>query len=139
MVFAYGNTTSKSDYAFTDNISNLQSGIFYYRLRSVDVDGKTQYSDIRIIRISKQEKNDITILTYPNPVTNEVRITIPSSWQNKRAVYEIFSANGQLAKRVETGSTSHTENINVSSLAPGFYIVKVSCDNQNAVQKIVKQ
>ncbi|MBL0271679.1 MAG: T9SS type A sorting domain-containing protein [Chitinophagaceae bacterium] len=139
MVFAYGNTTSKSDYAFTDNISNIQSGVIYYRLRSVDVDGKTQYSDIRIIRISKQEKNDITILTYPNPVTNEVRITIPANWQNKKVVYELLNANGQTAKKTVTTGSSQTESMNVSSLNSGLYIVKVTCEGQSAIQKIIKQ
>jgi hypothetical protein len=53
LVFTYGNTTSRSDYAFADNVSKIKSGSVYYRLRSVDVDGTTQQSDIRIVKISK--------------------------------------------------------------------------------------
>ncbi len=139
MVFAYSNTVSKSDYAFTDNISNIQSVIVYYRLHSVDIGGKSQYSETRIIRISKQADNKITILTYPNPVTNELRVTIPSSWQNKKVIYEVFNANGQVSKKTETGSSSQTETLNVNSLAPGFYIVRVTCNGETAEQKIVKQ
>lgn len=139
MVFAYGNTTSKSNYVFADNISNIQSSVVYYRLKSIDVDGKTQYSDVRIIRISKQGENVITIITYPNPVSNEVRITIPANWQNKKVVYELFSVNGQTAKKIETANSSQTETLNVSNLNNGLYIVKVTCEGKTAQQKIVKQ
>jgi hypothetical protein len=53
LVFAYGNTSAKSDYAFADNISKLQSTVVYYRITSIGADGKNQYSDIRIIRTEK--------------------------------------------------------------------------------------
>jgi Secretion system C-terminal sorting domain len=137
-VFAYGNTTVESDYMFADNISNVQSSVIYYRLRSVDVDGKTQYSEIRIIRNNKQVNNSIVIATYPNPVTNELRITIPANWQNKKAVYEIITLNGQVIKKNETANSSQTETVNVSNLASGIYFVRVNCEGQTAQQKIVK-
>ena len=53
LVFAYGTTTTRSDYVFTDNISKIQVGEVYYRISSIGSDGKSQYSDIRIVRTSK--------------------------------------------------------------------------------------
>jgi hypothetical protein len=53
LVFAYGNTTSKSDYVFADNISKIQSGVIYYRISSIGSDGKNQYSEIQVIRTGK--------------------------------------------------------------------------------------
>jgi hypothetical protein len=53
LVFAYGNTTLKSDYVFADNISKIQSGIIYYRITSIGADGTTQQSDIQVIRTGK--------------------------------------------------------------------------------------
>ena len=53
LVFAYGNTTSKSDYIFADNISKLQPGVVYYRIIAVSADGKNQVSDTRLIRTAK--------------------------------------------------------------------------------------
>ncbi|MBL0305987.1 MAG: T9SS type A sorting domain-containing protein [Chitinophagaceae bacterium] len=138
IVFAYGTATGKADYKLSDNIANDQAKIIYYRLRSVDIDGKGQLSATRIIRRNNQEENKITILTYPNPVSNELRITVPANWQNKKAVYEVFNANGQIAKRREASNSSQTETINVTNLVPGFYIVRVSCEGQIAQQKIVK-
>lgn len=53
LVFTYGNTTSRSEYAFADNVSKIKSGTVYYRLRIVDTDGTTQYSDTQTIKIGK--------------------------------------------------------------------------------------
>lgn len=139
LVFAYGNSTVDKDYVLTDNLANTKSDIVYYRLRSVDIDGKSQYSEVRIIRINTKSENSLTILTYPNPVTSELRITLPANWQNKKVVYELFKANGQIAKRAENTNSSQTETMNVSQLAPGFYIVRVICNGEMAQQKIIKQ
>jgi hypothetical protein len=139
VVFANGNATDKTNYSLTDNINTSLSGVIYYRLRSVDIDGKNELSATRIIRISKQKEETVSIVTYPNPVSNEVRITIPANWQNKKVVYEVYAANGRMVKRSETASSSQTETVNVSSLSPGFYIVRVSFEGQTAQQKIVKQ
>jgi Secretion system C-terminal sorting domain len=138
MVFAYGNTTENVNYSFADNVDTDQAGVIYYRLRSVDVDGQFTYSTTRIIRISKIAENSISIVTYPNPVSNELRVTIPANWQNKKVTYEMFNGNGQVSKKSETASSSQTETLNVSTMPPGFYIVRVTCDGQIAQQKILK-
>lgn len=140
IVFAYGNTSEKKDYSFTDkNINTSRQGVIYYRLRSVDIDTKSQYSQVRMIRIGNQSEQAVTVLTYPNPVTSELRVTVPMNWQGKKVSYEVMSNNGRLAIRTESGSSSQTEAINVSRLSPGIYVVKVTCDGESATQKIVKQ
>jgi hypothetical protein len=116
-----------------------QASVIYYRLRTVDVDGKSGYSATRIIRIGKQTGQTISILTYPNPVSNELRITLPDNWQNKKVTFEIFNANGQVSKRTESANSGQTETLNVSNLVRGFYFVRASCEGQTAQQKIIKQ
>ncbi|MBN8674376.1 MAG: T9SS type A sorting domain-containing protein [Chitinophagales bacterium] len=138
-VVAAGNTTAQVEYSFTDDLGSNKQPIVYYRLRTVDLDGKFDYSATRIIRTAKQAENTVSILTYPNPVTSELRITIPKSWQGKKVTYELLNAGAQIARRTETGSSSQTETMNMSSLIPGLYIVKVSCGTETAMQKIIKR
>jgi hypothetical protein len=138
LVFALGSTTSENKYSFSDNITSVSSPVIYYRLRSVDNDGKTQLSEIRMIKLIKQIQNNISILTYPNPVTNELRITIPAAWQNKTVVYEVIALNGQTASKTAKANAGQTETTDVSRLQSGIYTVRVSCDGQTAAQKIVK-
>lgn len=139
LVFAYGNSTVDNDYSLTDNLANIKSDIVYYRLRSVDMDGKSQYSEVKIIKLDTKTANTLTIITYPNPVTNELHVTLPAKWQNKKVVYELFKANGQIARRTENAGSSQTETLNVSQLAPGFYIIRVQCNGEVSQQKIIKQ
>lgn len=138
MVFSYGTADTKANYNYADNVASFQVPVVYYRLRSVDIDGKSELSETRIIRLAKDQSNSISLLTYPNPVMNELRVTVPNNWQNKQTVFELFNANGQIASRKATTGCNQTETINTSNLAPGFYIVRVSCDGQTAQQKVVK-
>ena len=58
VVFAYGNTSELMNYNFSDKKINLsQSGVIYYRLRSVNNDGKTELSETRIIHVEKLANN----------------------------------------------------------------------------------
>ena len=138
VIFGAGESNSKKDYSYVDKSVAGRNGLVYYRLKSVDIDGKATYSSVRIIRLG-EEKQGIALTTYPNPVTSELRVTIPTNWQNKKVIYEVFNSVGQVSKKSETASSSQTENLNVSVLAPGFYIVRVTCENQIAQQKIIKQ
>lgn len=138
LVFSYGAADTKASYSYSDNITSFQVPVVYYRLRSVDIDGKSELSETRIIRLGNEKANSISLLTYPNPVMNELRITVPNNWQNKPAVFELFNANGQVSSRKSISGSSQTETINTSNLAPGFYIVRVTCEGQQAQQKIVK-
>lgn len=137
LVFAYGSANTQTDYAFTDNTAGLRQSVVYYRLRCVDIDGKTDFSETRIIRLGAAAEM-ISLQTYPNPVMNEVRVTVPATWQNKQTVFEIYTANGTLAARKTTSGNNQTESFNTVNLAPGFYIVRATADGQTATQKIVK-
>ncbi len=140
LVFAIGNSTEAIKYYFGDkNINTAKAGVIYYRLRSVDMDGTFEYSVIRIITISNQNKQSLSIQTYPNPVSNDLRITIPAGWQGKKVVYEVINSNGQIAKKATTGNASQTETINVNSLAPGFYLARAICEGEITQQKIIKR
>lgn len=138
LVFAVGNSTQNVNYKFSDDISNVNATVIYYRLCSVDNDGKTSYSEVRVIRISKQGENTVGIITYPNPVSNQLQITVPTTWQNKKVSFELFNANGQMVKRTDNSNSSQTETINVNELGRGLYIVRVSCNGETAQQKIIK-
>jgi hypothetical protein len=139
VVFANGNTTNEMNYSFSDNVSTDQVSVIYYRLRSIDIDGKSECSVTRMIQTSKKTDSKISILTYPNPVTSELRITIPANWQNKKVSYELFNVSGQSARKIQTTASSQTETVDVNNMAPGFYIVRVTCDGLTAQQKIVKK
>ena len=86
LLFTEGTSENRKDYSFTDaNLAN-KGGLLYYRLRMVDVDKNTSYSAVRIIRLA-EEKATLTLTSYPNPVVNDLRVTIPAKWQGKGNIF----------------------------------------------------
>jgi hypothetical protein len=137
VIFAFGNTNENKTYAFSDDISAIKSSIVYYRLRSVDIDGKSHLSPVRIIRISKQSEIR-KLVTYPNPASDEVRLTVPADWQNKEVLVEIFNLGGQKLKTLKNNNASQTEIITISNLAKGLYFIKATCGAETAQQRFIK-
>lgn len=138
VVFAAGNTNTKMNYTHKDDVSMISKGLVYYRLKMIDSDGSFKYSEIRVIRIGGQVQT-LNIMTYPNPVISDVRVTIPAEWQNKTVIYQIFNSAGQVVMSRTNSSASQTEVFNMSNLGIGFYIVKASNGTEAAQQKIIKK
>ncbi|RYY62522.1 MAG: T9SS type A sorting domain-containing protein [Chitinophagaceae bacterium] len=140
LVFANGSINAAMDYRFTDAAATSgKSNTLYYRLRAVDGDQKVQYSNVRIIHLAPKGQAQLKILTYPNPVTSQLVVTIPDQWQGKKVDYEVLNASGQLALRSQSGSASQSETISVGNLPAGLYVIRVSCDGETGQQKLVKR
>src|SRR6185503_2870274 len=112
-------------------------GMVYYRLRMVDIDNKYQYSPVRVIRVADLN-DEVKILAYPNPVTTELRVTLPQDWQNTKLSFALYNVNGQMVKQVVNNRSGQTETMNVSDIPAGLYMMKVNNGDQSAVQRIVK-
>lgn len=137
MIFAVGNSDISNNYAYNDKVPGSNNGVIYYRLKMVDMDGKVKTSAIRIVRIGKT--NDaVKIMAYPNPVINDLRITIPQNWQDKQVSYQVMNTSGQIIKSITIPHASQTEVVSMAQVPAGMYIVKVSNGNETGTQTIVK-
>ena len=102
------------------------SGSHYYRIRSVDIDGKTSLTQIVKVMI---DHTTGTISVYPNPITNGV-VNLQMGNQPK-GVYGLRLLNpvGQvlLSKKMEHPGGNHTEKINWDyKMARGMYQLEVT-------------
>src|SRR5690606_6253940 len=70
---------------------------------------------------------------YPNPTNDILNL---SAKNNIEQVF-IYSLLGQ--KVLETSPNQHDATINVSSLTPGVYIMKLAVNGQSASYKFIKQ
>lgn len=137
LVFCDESTARTKTYSFSDKLINPGERVIYYRLRMVDLDGKFTYSPIRLVN-RDVNGNQLSIGTYPNPVHSQIQITVPSAWATKPVSYELFSANGQLMKRISSVYAGQTETIDLSDLKAGIYTIKAVSGNEHAVTRIVK-
>ncbi|MES1250054.1 MAG: T9SS type A sorting domain-containing protein, partial [Chitinophaga rupis] len=72
-VTAKGNSSSVSSYSFTDANPNLQ-GYNYYRLAETDLDGKTNFSLVRVVNFGNGKA--VSVQTSPNPVRDMLNIVV---------------------------------------------------------------
>ena len=137
IVFANGNSIL-NNYAFSDKVNTSEANVIYYRLRLVDKNGSSEYSEIIRIKIGNETKTNLSIITYPNPVINEVHIILPAGWQNKKVMYEVFNASGNSIKKMEVEKNTLTQTINVTNFSAGFYIIRATCQGETAQHKMIK-
>jgi hypothetical protein len=137
LVSAAGNSNVKRNYNYID--TKASAGTIYYRLKTVDLDGKADYSAIRTIRMATAAaSNSIAISTYPNPAVNALNISVPANWQGKKVTFEIYNVSGSVVHTVVNNHAGQTEHMQVSALSRGLYIVKATSGDVSATQRIVK-
>lgn len=137
VLFTDGNSDVQRDYQFTDELKHVNKQMIYYRLRMVDLDGRYEHSPVRVIRLDDQ-KDVPTVMAYPNPVIDNLRITFPNSWQDSRVSIDFVNTSGVVLKRIVNNRAGQTETVDLRDLAAGLYMVRVSNGEETATQRIIK-
>ncbi len=129
---AAGAANSFTSYTFTDN--KPLSGRTYYRLRMVEKNGSSAFSNTKLVYLALT-KNEITIL--PNPVNSNGSLIV-SGVNNTVGVLHIRSLSGQtvFSKTVVIGTGENRIPIEVSSLNPGIYIVELVTKEKTYTNKL---
>lgn len=81
----------------------------------------------------------VSFKIYPNPATDIVTIDLPANWQKKNLKFEIFNLNGQVLNNLQTTIYKENVRLDLGKLPKGIYFVKLSCEGQTGLRKIVKQ
>lgn len=106
--------------AYEAKDQNPSSGLNYYRLRTVDQDGKFSYSNVITINL----KHKIGLTTFPNPVRDELHVQVYRTL-TETALLQIVDLEGrvvqQMAKQLYNGINAF--DLNTSMLTKGNYIL----------------
>lgn len=124
-----GNSGTILYYEFTDEYPVY--GTSYYRLKQVDFDGTSEYSEV--IAVTRQDRTSLNVA--PNPFSNETFINVSSP--NYAKVYlKILDLSG---KEVYSGTHNSNENISAGAgLSAGVYIIQILTDDKIYHSKMVK-
>ncbi|MFA6059820.1 MAG: T9SS type A sorting domain-containing protein [Taibaiella sp.] len=125
---ATGNATTSNSYKLPD-LSPL-AGTNYYRLKTVDRDGKVDYSPVSVLNFG----SSYNILLYPNPTQSEVTVTgVETGMQ-----VDLLDAEGYLIGSYSVNGNSLT--IPVKSIASGLYILHIRGKESGVIstQKFLK-
>lgn len=128
-VLASGNSSTVKTYQYS---YPMQAGVVYYfRLKMIDINGSFTYSTTESRSCSKGSGG---IVIAPNPAKYMFNI---KGMENGKNTIVIYAANGQLVK-TQT-STLNTDDVDVTNLAPGMYLVKITSETGNTVvSKLIK-
>jgi hypothetical protein len=128
--------TAINQYQFKDDVKNIISANIYYRLQLIDVNGSYEFSSIKTIQLKKEQI--FQVQTYPNPAVNQLNVQVPALWEKQTILYEIYTTNGMLVQRLQNNNGTQQQNINVSMLQTGNYILKASNGKNSYTTKFIK-
>jgi len=122
-----GTTEVQTDYSFTDQ--EPLSGINYYRLKQVDVDGNFEYTNITDVTFDGStggsDKSASTLSVYPNPLnqSSQLNIALTSTTDNINEV-SIVNEVGQVVYSTLLPQIQNYQVVGLN-LPSGVYIVTV--------------
>lgn len=128
--------SNKVQYQFVDDLSGVSGTAFYYRLRMVDIDGKSKFSNVILIRKDQKMMNGISVV--PNPVTNGSAMVKMTSTVPGTVDIRIIDFSGkavlQQQNKVYQGNNSISIN-NLDRLQPGIYTMQLINGEEISISK----
>jgi hypothetical protein len=126
------NKSGNADYKYTDaNINSFGTTTLYYRIKQVDVNGRTSYSDVRLLRLDVKGN---LINVFPNPVEKGFYINIPfNNSEIGNVKLNLVGNNGQLvrSRQITTVQASNYYfDIADMALAAGSYNLQIVFDEK---------
>lgn len=124
-----GNSYETLSYSFIDE--NIRTPYIYYRLKQTDFDGTYTYSSIKVVTNNRLIAEPSI---YPNPVQNQ--LTISNLNNESNIEWAIINILGQ---RVLSGKLSSEQNIDVSTLVEGQYVLQLNLNGNSIQYKLIKE
>lgn len=126
------NASGQSSYTFMDS---KPGSISYYRIKSVDVNGRYTYSTVALV---KAGKSIIVLKAFPSPFVKSLSIQHPTAVG--RSLITISSEDGRTIKSVTPVAGTQQTDVDLSSAKPGMYLIRFSDGNGgNETLKVLKQ
>jgi hypothetical protein len=116
-------------YSFIDR--NAKAGENYYRIRQVDVDGRSTYSPIRSVTF---DTPGFRVSSHPNPASVSVDLNIQNAVEGGSMI--LLNATGQYLWSETYPAGNSNFLIPVSGLPPGMYSLLLTDSSQQHVERI---
>ncbi len=125
-----GNSNTDLSYQYID--PNNIKGVTQYRIRQVDLDNKSKYTEIRSVRGDGMLGKTIV---YPNP-SNDGKVNVLFEDASVSRDVSVSDMAGRVVKEFRAITNN---NITIENLQPGMYMVRIIAPEtgEQVVQKIV--
>ena len=127
-----GTSATAAEYIFNDH--NLEDGRYYYRLKQMDNNGYTSYSEIKDVFVRTMSSVNI----YPNPTVDKINIKISGKSDQEKLV-DVIDVSGRViySGNITNPSAESALSVNCSDWPKGIYFVRIK-GNEDEIFKVVK-
>lgn len=125
--FAIGEVTGRNlaNYDFTDHHLPAAPTVFY-RLRMIDIDGKSAYSKTVVLHING---SNLPVLVYPNPVAGKLTIKLQQGFTQSSGL-QFTDITGRMVMQLQVYAGQKIIETDVSHLPAGRYFIQGSDGNE---------
>jgi hypothetical protein len=141
-VEGFGTSNSPKSYSYADEVSDaeLRHPELIYRLRQIDRDGTTDYSNIVMVRTGGLPEGVELHAAYPNPFNPATTISF-SVAEPATVTLRVYNTLGQAVATLLEGHAMdaglHTMAFNAETLPSGLYMAVLEADGLIQQQKLV--
>lgn len=129
-----GNSSSIQNYTYIDHVE--QSGTYYYRIKQTDFNGLATYSELKGVLVTSS--NSYYLKIYPNPNNTgllKYDFEVPS--ENAEVQLTIISTSGDIVLAHNHSNTLERGTVDISSLRPGIYFVRLKSGNSSFTKRLI--
>lgn len=128
-------STTLHSYSVSDDA--LLYGSNYYRIRQTDIDGKYSYSPVTSVNYSRKLK----ISVRPNLISNESLNFSANTVTATKAQVKIIGIEGkmQLTRMINLPAGNYQQQIDISTLPKGIYLLELNTRSEKQVTTFIKQ
>ncbi len=130
----HGNSNSPKHYFYVD--TTLPSyGLYYYRLKQIDIDGTIHYSDTISVNYFPLSVNDLNRIDDNKFVVKndynfrELSISLPQFYSEDISI-NIFSILGEKVKETLSNSSSNSLKLSYNNFSNGIYVLVITSKNK---------
>jgi hypothetical protein len=136
-ILSNGNTSINRQYNFTDIEAN-KAGARYYRLKIINADGSSSYSEIKAVMFG-----DVLLWqVYPNPSAGKFNLVYQLNTAEAMTA-RLYDAKGSMVKEYRSTANGFLQKLNIdisaNNYASGMYLLRVNAGAKEQAFKLYKQ
>ncbi|MBK8698884.1 MAG: DUF11 domain-containing protein [Saprospiraceae bacterium] len=120
--------------AFDEEIQ--RSGVYYYRIMELDLDGSKSYSKVVAVNVTREEN---MVSLYPNPAKDFSTLSVELKGRDDASV-EIYSVDGHHIRSAvlkADGRNGVSQKYKIQGLPPGVYMIHIVQNEFKDVKKLI--
>ncbi len=133
-----GNSSVQVNYFINDDVTAVTAPIVYYRLKQIDINGKSSVSKVVSVKLKKSIGD---FIVSPNPFRHNININI--EWDNNETtVVKVYNVAGTeiASKNIKMIKGFNYVSIDELSKVPsGNYIIQFNTPKGKLIKQVIKQ